>query len=304
MSKWLKIFLISLAGLIVVAVLIFVLGTVRTGRPSSSSSKPPSSNPAASSDVSGFELKKSNNYYTVYYHTGDDTNADKTLTLLDKAVTDYYQKYYGITPQNTPIYLAKTVEEYVKIADFPGGAANVQIGDGSAPNGKIYLYKPFNDPQKGEGVIVHEGTHAAINWFLGGGQQMEKMPGFLNEGMAYNAEYIYNAGTDYDPLKEIYYTDLLKRAAKTGSPALMSLEELGKNCTGYISDSDRNGLCRGEGSFIVWYMVDKYGNDFWAKFLTELKSSDSWQASLEKISGKNINQLGQEIDDTLKTQTK
>ncbi|MCL5407231.1 MAG: hypothetical protein M1429_01925 [Patescibacteria group bacterium] len=305
MAKWVKFILIFIVIVIVGGGLILFLGGLKKGQPSSSSSKPPTTtNPESSSDQTGFELKKSNTYYTVYYHTGDNTNADKTLDVLKKAVDQYYKIYYGITPQNTSVYLPLTVDEYVKIAEFPGGKENVQIGDGSAPNGKIYLYKPFDDPKKGEGVIIHEGTHAAINGFLGGGQLMDNFPGFLNEGMAYHAEYMYNAGVDYDPLREIYFADLLKKAAKTSNPPLMSLDDLGKNCQGYISNEDLNGLCRGQGTFTVWYMTKNYGQDFWGKFLTDLKTSSSWQKSLETLTTKNINQLGQEIDTALKSEIK
>jgi len=306
MKTWVKVVLVILAIIVIAAIVIFVMGTIKGKNEQSTL---PSSNPSASnyttfaSDEPGFDLMRKSLYYTAYFHKDDLTNADKTLTVLDKAVTDSYKKYYGITPQNTSVYLTQTVDEYVKVADFPGGAANVQVGDGSAPSGKIYLYKPFEDSQKGKGVIVHEGAHAALWGFFGGGEKMAKLPGFLNEGMAYHVEYINNAGADYDPSKEIYFTDLLKKAANTGNPALMSLDELGKNCEGYISDETRNGLCRGQGTFTVWYLAKNYGVDFWAKFLADLKTSGEWQKSLEKISGKSISQLGQEIDSALKSQT-
>lgn len=302
MKTWVKVLLVIVAVLIIGAFSIFLFGTIKKGEDINTS--PPPNFAKSSSDVTGFEQKKSSNYYTVYYHTNDDTNADKTLDVLDKAVSSYYQKYLGITPQNTSVYLASTVDEYVQVAKFPGGAQNVQVGDGSAPEGKIYLYKPFDDPNKGRGVIVHEATHAALWGFLGGGQAMEKIPGFLNEGLAYHMEYINNAGANYDPLKEIYYSDLLTKAAKSGNPPLMSLEDLGKNCEGYISNQNLNGLCRGQGTFTVWYMQKNFGTDFWAKFLADLKTSDGWQKSLEKVTAKSSNQLGQEIDNALKDMVK
>ncbi len=315
MKTWVKVVLVVLAIVVAVGAVIFVMGTIKgkkEGSTSPSTNISSSSFPVSVSDQSGFESKKSSAYYTVYFHTGDDANADKTLTVLDKAVADLFQKYLGITPQNTLVYLAQSVDEYVKIAEFPGGASNVKVGDGSAPNGKIFLYKPFDDPDKGRGVIVHEGTHAALWGFFGGpstdsgqgGQAMDKLPGFLNEGMAYNAEFIFNAGVDYDPLKEIYFADLLTRAANTGNPPLMSLDELGKNCEGYISDETRNGLCRGQGTFTVWYMAENFGADFWSKFLVDLKTSGEWQKSLEKISAKSLNDLGTAIDNSLKSLVK
>lgn len=301
---WLIVLIIAIV-IIIAAVIFLVLPKLK-----SQQSNVPASNittttyPATASDQAGFEMKKTSPYYTVYYHTGDDANADKTLSVLDSAVTNLYQKYLGITPQNTPVYLAQTVDEYVKIADFPGGAGNVAVGDGSAPNGKIYLYKPFDDPKKGEGVIVHEGTHAALWSFFGGGEAMSKLPGFLNEGLAYFAEFVHKSGPDFDPFKEIYFADLLRKAATTGNPPLMSLDELGKNCEGFISDETRNGLCRGQGTFIVWYLADTYGENFWARFLVDLKTSGDWQKSLEKNSTKDIDQLGQEIDQALKNMVK
>lgn len=303
-KKGSKTWLIVLIIIIVVAAAIFFLVILPKTKPSGSSPRAITTYPATTSDQTGFEMKKTSPYYTVYYHTGDDTSADKTLTILDSAVSNLYQKYLGITPQNTPVYLAQTVDEYVKVADFPGGAANVAVGDGSAPNGKIYLYKPFDDPQKGEGVIVHEGTHAALWSFFGGGEGMAKLPGFLNEGLAYFIEFVQKSGPNFDPFKEIYFADLLRQAATTGNPALMSLDELGKNCEGFISDETRNGLCRGQGTFIVWYLADTYGENFWTRFLADLKTSTDWQKSLEKNSTKDINQLGQEIDQALKNMVK
>lgn len=307
MKTWVKVLLVIIAIIVVAAIVIFVLGTIKGKEEASTlpaANVTASSYPVSASDQSGFEQKKTSPYYTVYYHTGDDTNADKTLTVLDKAVADSYKKYYAITPQNTLVYLTLSVDEYVKVADFPGGASNVSVGDGSAPSGKIYLYKPFDDPKKGAGVIVHEGSHAALWGFFGSGENMEKLPGFLNEGMAYHVEYILNAGAGYDPIEEIYFADLLKKAAKTGSPALMSLDDLGKNCEGYINEEAKNGLCRGQGTFTVWYMAKNYGEDFWARFLADLKTTGDWQKSLEKISGKTLNQLGQEIDNSLKSMLK
>lgn len=302
---WLIVLIIIVVVIAVAAVFLLVLPKYKPQQSSSPKAITSATTyPASASDQSGFELKKSSPYYTVYYHTGDDLNADKTLTVIDEAVTTLYQKYLGITPQNTQVYLTQTVEEYVKVADFPGGAANVQVGDGSAPNGKIYLYKPFEDPKKGAGVIVHEGTHAVLWGFFGGGEGMQKLPGFLNEGLAYMAEFVHNAGADFDPLKEIYFADLLEKAAKTGNPALMSLEDLAKNCEGYISDEIRNGLCRGQGTFTVWYLAENYGDNFWSKFLADLKTSGDWQKSLEKMSTKNISQIGQEIDNALKSMVK
>lgn len=303
MKPWVKVLLIVLAVVIVAGFIIFFMGTVKKGEEISTSPKPASQSspsPATQSDQTGFDLKKSNQYYTVYYHAGDEANADKTLSLLDEAVTNLYQKYLGITPQDTHVYLTTSVEEYVKEAAFPGNAENVKVGDGSAPYGNIYVYKPYDDPGKGKGVIIHEGTHAALWEFLGGGQNMENLSGFLNEGLAYHMEYIYKSGANYDPIKEIYFADLLKQAAKTGNPSLMSLDELGQNCEGYISDQNRDGLCRGQGTFVVWYMAKNYGEDFWKKFLVDLKLSRDWAQSLQTISGKNLNDLGTDIDKSLK----
>ncbi|MBM2820319.1 MAG: hypothetical protein HW405_79 [Candidatus Berkelbacteria bacterium] len=303
MRTWVKVLLIIVAVLIIGGLTIFFMGTVKKGK-DISSSPPPTSYAQSSSDQKDFEAKKSSSYYTVYFHAGDETNADKTLAVLNGAVTDLYQKYLGITPQNTSVYLTSTVYEYVKVAEFPGGAAKVKVGDGSAPNGKIFLYKPFDDPEKGKGVIVHEGTHAALWGFLGGGQNMENLSGFLNEGLAYHMEFVNNAGANYNPIKEIYYSNLLKQAVKTGNPPLMSLDELGQNCEGYISDGTKDGLCRGQGTFTVWYMYKNYGNDFWSKFLVDLKLTKDWAKSLESISGKNLSDLGTELDSSLKSLVK
>ncbi len=256
--------------------------------------------PSTTSDVAGFEKKKTGSAFTAYYHPGDETNANKSLIVLEQIGLPLFKKYLGVEPKNILVYLAASVDEYVKIADFPGGRQNVKVGDGSAPNGKIYLYKPFNDTSgKTEGMIVHEGVHAAVYQFLGT-VKMRLLPGFLNEGLAHFIEYVFKAGPDFNPLEQIYHADLLIEGIKTGEPKLLSLTELGQKCDGYISEEILNFLCRGQGAYTVWYINKNYGESAWGQFLTDLKQNGDWQKSLENLTGGTISKLGQEIQNQLK----
>jgi hypothetical protein len=177
----------------------------------------------------------------------------------------------------------------------------VAVGDGSAPNGKIYLYKPFgeNIPGKTGGVIIHEGVHAAAFQFFGQ-DKMRYLPGFLNEGMAHYLEYTFKAGPQFDPLDQIYHSDLLIDGIETGSPKLLSLEELAQKCDGYIGEETLNFLCRGQGTFVVWYVNENYGEGAMGKILTNLKQTQNWQEALSSVTGKTTSQSGQEIQDSLK----
>ncbi len=293
---------IALVGLALAAlVLLFILVKKPPAGPISYSKEYPS----AAADIAGFEKKKTGSAFVVYYHSEDETNANKSLAVLEQAGLPLFKKYLGLEPQPIPVYLATSVDEYVRIADFPGGKENVQIGDGSAPMGKIYLYKPFDDktPGKVEGMIVHEGVHAAIFQFLGG-NKIRFLPGFLNEGLAHYLEYVFKAGPDFKPLEQIYHVDLLTKGVKTGEPKLLSLPELGQKCEGYIGEEILNFLCRGQGTYTVWYIAKTYKESAWGEFLADLKQSESWQKSLSDLTGKTPGELGQEIYDHLKSSVK
>lgn len=281
----------TLIALVVVAV--FVFGK---GRPSGKEY------PESPANINGFEKKKNGANFTVYYHPGEETNANKTLAVLEQGGVDLYQKYLGLEPKNILVYLTTDADEYVKIADFPGGKGHLEAGDGSAPGGKIYLYKPFQEAGGGKsgGVIVHEGTHAVLYQFLGQ-DKIGSLPGFLNEGLAYYLEYIFKAGKNFSPLSEIYHSDLLVSGVKTGSPKLLDLAELAQKCDGYIFDETLNFLCRGQGVYSVWYINETYGDGVWGKMLTDLKQTNDWQSSLQKATGKTIGQLGQDIKSRLES---
>lgn len=282
---------VTLIALVVVAV--FVFGK---GRP------PGKEYPESPADVNGFEKKKTGANFTIYYHSGEETNANKTLAVLEQGGVDLYRKYLGLEPKNILVYLTADADEYVKIANFPGGKGHLEAGDGSAPNGKIYLYKPFQETggNKSGGVIVHEGTHAVLYQFLGQ-DKIGSLPGFLNEGLAYYLEYIFKAGKNFSPLSEIYHSDLLVSGVKTGSPKLLDLAELAQKCNGYIFDETLNFLCRGQGVYSVWYINETYGDGVWGKILKDLKQTGNWQSSLQKATGKTIGQLGQDIKSRLES---
>lgn len=258
--------------------------------------------PVSNADVPGFEMKKTGFGFTVYYHAGNDINANKVLAVLEQAGLDLYKNYLGLEPKGIQVYIAATADEYVRIADFPGGKENVAVGDGSAPNGKIYLYRPFEEtiPGKTEGMIIHEGVHAVVYQFLGK-DKIQYLPGFLNEGLAYYIEFVFKAGPKFDPLDQIYHSDLLINGIKTGNPKLLSLEELAQKCDGYISEDTLNFLCRSQGTYIVWYINENYGEGALEKFLTDLKQTQDWQKALGNLTGNTTSQSGQEIQDNLKS---
>lgn len=298
-------------GIIVVILLTFLRGLKVGPRPTTPSQTPIQTSrvdyskeyPAEAAGVSGFEQKNTGIYFTAFYHPGDEANANKSLALLEQAGVPLYQKYLGLTPKDIPVYLTTSVDEYVRVALFPGGKENVRIGDGSAPMGKIYLYKPFDDktPGKVEGMIIHEGTHAVIFQLLGQ-DKMQALPGFLNEGLAHYVEFVFKAGgAKFNPLDQIYHADLLVSGIKTGNPKLLSLDDLGKKCEGFISEEALNFLCRGQGTYTVWYIAQNYGEDAWGKFLIGLKQTQNWQTSLQNLTGKTMSKLGQEIEDQLKS---
>lgn len=289
-------------GVVVIAVAaIFILGFFKLpGSGTSEKIDYSHEYPESASDISGFEMKKTGETFIVYYHVLDKERANRVLAVLEQAGKSLYSQYLGIE-KNTSVYIASTLDEYVEIADFPGGRENVQVGDGSAPQGKIYLYKPFeseNDEKSG-GVVIHEGVHAEIFQFLGQ-YKMRIFPGFLNEGMAHYIEYVFKAGANFKPLEQIYHSDLLVDGVKTGNPKLMSLDELGQECDNYISDETVNFLCRGQGTFVIWYLNEEYGKDSSANFLADFKQTSDWKTSLSKITGKGISELGADINDKLK----
>ncbi len=296
---------VALVILALAAVIIIFL--LLKGPPSESGTKIDNTKeyPASAADIAGFEKKKTGSAFVVYYHPQDEIKANKSLAVLEQAGLPLFKKYLGLEPQPISVYITTSVDEYVKIADFPGGRENVQVGDGSAPNGKIYLYKPFDEtvPGKTGGVIIHEGTHAVMFQYLGQ-DKMQFLPGFINEGLAYYLEYIFKAGPDFKPLEQIYHADFLISGVKTGEPKILNLTELGQKCDNYIFDETLNFLCRGQGTYTVWSMQQKYGENFWQKFLTSLKQNQDWQKSLTDLTGKTLNDTGQEILDQLQSSVK
>ncbi len=293
---------IIVAVVIILAVGVFILISPKPGQ-NTSSVDYSKEYPVSSSDIAGFEMKKTGSDFFVYYHTGDDKNANKALAVLEQAGMSLYQKYLGFAIQNIPVFLTSDIDEYVRIADFPGGKANVAVGDGSAPNGKIYVYKAFQESISGktEGMLIHEGVHASIYQFLGK-EKMQFLPGFLNEGFAHYIEFVFKAGENFSPLSQIYHSDLLIQGIETGTPKILSLDELAQKCEGYISEDTLNFLCRGEGTFAIWYINKNYGEQALNNFLADLKQTPNWQTALSSSTGKTISQLGQEINDSLKSE--
>lgn len=294
---------------LIIVILVFLFGFLkglRFGRDQIIFNKPAKVDfskqyPSADFKNLGFEKKKTDTLFTIYYHPESETNANKSLAVLEQAGLPLFKKYFGLEPKETSVFLITSLDEYVKKADFPGGKENVQIGDGSVSNGKIFFYRPFEEerPGKTEGMIVHEETHAVVTQFLGE-EGKRFLPGFLNEGLAHYLEYVYKDGPNFKPQEQIYHFDLLEKGVKTGEPKLLSLSELGQKCDNYIFDETTNFLCRGQGTYTVWYLTKTYGEDFWGKFLMDLKPNKDWQKSLTNLTGKPLETLGQEILNNLK----
>jgi len=255
----------------------------------------------STSDISGFEYKKIGSGFVIYYHNDSEINANKALAILEQRGVDLYRRYLGIEPKDIPVFLTTDIDEYVRVAEFPGGKENVQVGDGSAPNGKIYIYKPFeeSDHDKTEGMIIHEGVHAVLYQFFGP-YNMKNLPGFLNEGFAHYIEFVLKAGPDFNPLDQIYHSDLLVSSIQTGSPKLLSLDELGEKCEGYIAEEELNFLCRAQGTFTIWHINKNYDQETLQNFLIDLKESKDWKESLSNATGKTTSQFGEEIREQLK----
>ncbi len=304
-----KIILIILAVAVLVVLFIFLKG-LRFGSGQGIFKKSSKVNfsqqyPATEANYPGFEKKKTGTFFVVYYHPESEANANKSLAVMEQTGLPLFKTYLGFEPKKISIFLITSIDEYIQKADFPGGKENVQIGDGSVSNGNIFLYRPFEEDTSGktEGMIVHEGVHAVINQFLGE-EGRKNLPGFINEGLAHYLEYVYKDGPNFKPQEQIYHFDLLEKGIKTGEPKILSLTELGQKCDNYIFDENLNFLCRGEGTYTVWYLVKNQGENFWGKFLIDLKQNQNWQKALINLTGKSLEKLGQEIVDNLKSSLK
>jgi hypothetical protein len=66
--------------------------------------------PASAANVNGFEMKKTGSSFVVYYHPGDETNANKVLAILEQGGLNLYKKYLGFEPRDIPVYLAVSVD--------------------------------------------------------------------------------------------------------------------------------------------------------------------------------------------------
>jgi hypothetical protein len=249
--------------------------------------------PFSVSEKAGFTMKKNGPHFTVYYHNDDDSDADRTLTVLEQAGVPLYQHYFGYEPSGIMILLTGSVDEYIAQSRYPGESRNVIPGSGNVRDGMIILFKPFgsDEPGHSDGMIVHEGSHAALYRYLGP-DGYSHLPDFLDEGLAHHAEYVLIKGPAYDPLATIHGADILIQSLRTGSPYMMTLDQLARRCGSY---GELSYQCRTQGTYTVWYVEQTYGNHAWAQVLATLNATHDWEESLSGVTGKTTGELGRDI---------
>jgi hypothetical protein len=254
----------------------------------------PSSNP-------DFDEERTGRGFRVFSHAGDTANADQTATFLEKTAFPFYQKNLGLTPSGINVYLTTTAEEYLTRAHFPGGLANIQIGDGSVPDDHIYFYRPFDDPTPGktEEVMIHEGVHATLRQVLGPAA-FATLPTFLNEGIAHYVETLFAEGKDFTPIEDVPFNDLLIQAAMTNNSPLIPLTEVEAKCAGFVADQTTNGLCRGEGVYFVWLLVKNHGPTIPRLLIESLQETLNWTQSLEAVTGTTLQIWNGRLLETIK----
>lgn len=252
--------------------------------------------PVSASAEAEFELQQRGPHFSVYFHTGDEMNAGKTVQFLNEVAAPLYTIHLGLSPNDIRVFLTTTAQEYIERADFPGGAQNVQVGDGSVPTPDIYYYRPFEraDTEEIEPVLAHEGTHATLRQYLGE-DRFAALPSFLNEGIAHYVEYIHGNRADFDPVEETGLEEVVEETGK----GLQPLEQLATLCQGYVADQAFNELCRAQGTYAVWLLVNQSDRTAINRFLTELKSGKDWQVSWQIVSGKTPSDFTQAIKDDL-----
>jgi len=280
-----------------------------------------------SSDHAVFEQNLSGPHFTVYFHTGDDADAQAVLSLLEGRAAPRIEEDLGLEPAGIPVYIATVSEEYARISGIPEEIHQQgDAGAGSVNYGTLYLYIPkgttISCPQEpralhygaksavltlfepGTGycscintkAIVWGATYATLRRNFGPGGQI--LPEFFWYGLAHYEEYRTVAGPDFYPFDYAIGSNLLESSVQTGEPALMTLDQLSRRCGG--SDPTLDSLCQGEGTYAVWYLNERYGKDAARRFLADLGRTRDWQASLRNVTGKDTPELSREILESLR----
>ena len=276
-------------------------------------------------DNTGVTLNLTGPHFTICYPAGDDADAQSVLSLLEGTAAPRIEEDLGLEPTVIPVYIATTAEEYARVSGIPGDIPPGGAGAGSVNNGTLYLYIPedttiscqqepraFHYGAKSAVLMIFEpksGYHSCINtkalvWgatyatlrrnFGPGGQIL---PGFFWYGLAHYEEYRAVAGPDFYPFDYIIGSDVLETGAHTGTPPLMTLDQLSRRCGGH--DSTLDALCQGEGTYTIWYLNERYGKDSSRRFLVDLGRTHNWQASLQNVTGKDTGDLSREILESL-----
>lgn len=128
-------------------------------------------------------------------------------------------------------------------------------------------------------ALINKGVVSALKQFMN--EDIRYLPGFLIEGMAGYSEKVFLFGDDFTPAVSVF----------------LPLKELGDRCDGYINDKNLSSICINDGIFVVWYVIENYGESSFSSFLEDLKQTHDWKISLSKITGRTTTQF----DEILKT---
>src|SRR4030042_6186678 len=60
--------------------------------------------PSSDADYLGFEKKKTGTLFTIYYHPESETNANKSLAVLEQGGLPLFKKYFGLKPGQTVVF--------------------------------------------------------------------------------------------------------------------------------------------------------------------------------------------------------
>jgi hypothetical protein len=262
-------------------------------------------------------------HFIVFYHYGDDEDAANVLAVLEQEGVPLFRRYLGTEPAGIPVYLATEAGEYERLSGKPGGMPAVSAGDTSVNNGSIFLYRPAScmrscrqaiplflcgawyacnplvvteprTPDCRESCItpyrvIWAGAYASIQQYLGQ-DQVQDLPYFLREGMAKYVEYQYRSpctGPDFQ---------LSSFAPRTnGQPVLLTADLMERRCRWYTNDIQLATFCREETVYVLGYLDATYGPDTMASLVPEVKRTHDWRAAVRNATGRDTNELWQEI---------
>jgi hypothetical protein len=280
-------------------------------------------------DEQGFEMMTGGPHFTVFYHTGDEMDAEAILAFLEREGVPLYKKYLGIEPSGIRVYLSTDPEEYSTVSGYPGGKRTVSEGAVSVYYGRIYLFMParstlacrYNNPLQSPRAgsspplfrpwpgsraclntrgLIWGGAGASISQYLEDDERC--LPRFLREGIGRYVEYAFLSGQaarprnrSADTLSSIYALQ------PGGTPALMNSDQLERRCSGYTNDEHLENLCREVAVYAVSYISERYGQQTMISFLPELKKTHDWKTALRQVTGQDSGTLWRDIAGSLNT---